>query len=277
MHAEYDRESDDYNAHRVVQAFDTAQFIQTTRGDSVMQVLAGDLNTEPGDLAHRMLLAASQLQETHSEVQHGEMGTNECAHNTYTRPSVKQKFPNGKRIDYILYRNGLNTDVKVIDYALPLPEFIPEQKVSYSDHEAVYAKLSVSERSNTNEIYHDEGTCASIAKINGVDYEATLNEGIRVCDEILRRLQSDRRIYFIMAFTIFIGLLYMIDFHPSYGWKLAFVILKTIISGLALFFVFMATMWNAIERNGILSSKLSMEMALQAAHIELKPQKQTCF
>lgn len=53
LHAEYDRESDDYNAHRVVQAFDTAQFIQMTRGSSVIQVLAGDLNTEPGDLAHR--------------------------------------------------------------------------------------------------------------------------------------------------------------------------------------------------------------------------------
>lgn len=53
LHAEYDRESDDYNAHRVVQAFDTAQFIQSTRGESVLQVLAGDLNTEPGDLAYR--------------------------------------------------------------------------------------------------------------------------------------------------------------------------------------------------------------------------------
>lgn len=53
LHAQYDSESDDYNAHRVVQAFDTAQFIQATRGDSIVQVLAGDLNCEPGDLAYR--------------------------------------------------------------------------------------------------------------------------------------------------------------------------------------------------------------------------------
>ncbi len=53
LHAEYDRDCDDYKAHRVIQSFDTAQFIESTRGDSVLQVLAGDLNTEPGDLAHR--------------------------------------------------------------------------------------------------------------------------------------------------------------------------------------------------------------------------------
>lgn len=53
MHAEYNREKDDYMTHRVTQAFDTAQFIESTRGDSVLQVLAGDLNTEKGDIAHR--------------------------------------------------------------------------------------------------------------------------------------------------------------------------------------------------------------------------------
>lgn len=53
LHAEYNRENDDYKAHRLIQAFDTAQFIKTTQGDSVLQVLAGDLNIEPFDLAYR--------------------------------------------------------------------------------------------------------------------------------------------------------------------------------------------------------------------------------
>lgn len=110
LHAEYDRESDDYNAHRVVQAFDTAQFIQTTRDDSVLQVLAGDLNTEPGDLAYRILLVASGLQETY-HTDHGDIGTNECAQNYYTPADVKRKLPKGKRIDYILYRSGANHEV----------------------------------------------------------------------------------------------------------------------------------------------------------------------
>lgn len=111
MHAEYDRESDDYNAHRVVQAYDTAQFIESTRGDSVLQVLAGDLNTEPGDLAYRLLMVASGLQETYNEVDCGVIGTTECDFNTYTSDDTKEKSLKGKRIDYILYRSGMNHEV----------------------------------------------------------------------------------------------------------------------------------------------------------------------
>lgn len=111
LHAEYDRESDDYNAHRVVQAFDTAQFIQSTRCDSCVQVLAGDLNTEPGDLAYRILLVASGLRETYNETEHGDCCTNECAENSYTPTAMKENAPKGKRIDYILYRNGYNHQV----------------------------------------------------------------------------------------------------------------------------------------------------------------------
>lgn len=272
MHAEYDRECDDYNAHRVVQAFDTAQFIQSTRGDSVVQVLAGDLNTEPGDLAYRILLAASKLDETYHELQHGEIATNECAHNTYTATSTKQSLPKGKRIDYILYRSGTMTDVKVLDYALPLPEFIPNHKLSYSDHEGVSAKLLITDRIKGN-----DSTCASpLQKVN-VDYESTLREAISVCEEILKRLRSDRRIYFIMAFTMFVVLLYMIDLNPGYGWKTIFLIVKVLFSGAALFFIFMATMWNSIERNGILSSKLSMETALEMLNVERHGHRQPCY
>lgn len=122
MHAEYDRESDDYNAHRVVQAFDTAQFIQTTRGDTVLQVLAGDLNTEPNDLAFRILMVASGLRETCNEAECGTIGTNECENNTYTPDQAKEACPNGKRIDYILYRGGINHDVShfVINFVVEI-------------------------------------------------------------------------------------------------------------------------------------------------------------
>lgn len=268
MHAEYDRESDDYNAHRVVQAFDTAQFIQSTRGDSVLQVLAGDLNTEPGDLAHRILLVSSGLHDTYSEEKHGDIGTNECANNTYTPPHVKENLPKGKRIDYILYRSGVSYKAHVTEYALPLPTCVPEQKFSYSDHEAVFARISVEQRRQSIDSID---TCNASRKItvNGISYSDTLLEGIDVCEQILKRLRSDRNFYLVTALLLAIPLFYLIDIYPPFGWGMFYLFAKVLFSGTIIFAVFMATMWNSIERNGILSTKLSMEMARTAmAHYE---------
>lgn len=222
---------------------------------------------------NRLLLASSHLEETYHEPHHGVIGTNECAHNTYTAPSTKKLLPKGKRIDYILYRSGANTEAKVMDYALPLPEFIPNHKVSYSDHEGVYSKLLVTDRIKTNVT---DGTCSKPKK-HDIDYEATLREGINACEDILKRLRSDKRVYFIMAFTAFIVLLYTIDISPSYGWRMLYLIVKVVFCGFALFFVFMATMWNSIERNGILSSKLAMEIALEMSNVERHNHRQPCF
>lgn len=73
--------------------------------------MAGDLNTEPGDLAYRILIVASGLRETFNETDHGDTGTNECGSNSYTPASMKEAAPNGKRIDYILFRSGVNHKV----------------------------------------------------------------------------------------------------------------------------------------------------------------------
>lgn len=118
LHAEYDRKCDDYNAHRVVQAFDTAQFIETTRSDAILQVLAGDLNTEPGDLAYRVLLASSKLNEA-CNASMSAMGTNECQLNTYTSAHAREALPNGKRIDFILYRGANEYEVIILAHICP--------------------------------------------------------------------------------------------------------------------------------------------------------------
>lgn len=53
MHAEYDLKNDDYKTHRIIQAFDTAEFIEATRSNAIIQILAGDLNTQPNDIAYK--------------------------------------------------------------------------------------------------------------------------------------------------------------------------------------------------------------------------------
>lgn len=101
LHAEYNRENDEYMAHRVLQAFDTAQFIKMTMGGADAAILGGDLNTEPEDLAYRIISTVAGLTDSCSN--HSNLGTNECAKNSYTNVKLGKTAPNGKRIDYILY------------------------------------------------------------------------------------------------------------------------------------------------------------------------------
>lgn len=113
LHAEYCRENDEYNAHRVMQAFDTAQFIRMTKGGADAVILGGDLNTEPQDLAYRIICGVSGLYDACSRNSNA-LGTNECAKNSYTNLNVSRKSPQGKRIDYILYMGSKNCQVRLL-------------------------------------------------------------------------------------------------------------------------------------------------------------------
>lgn len=110
LHAEYNRENDEYMAHRVLQAFDTAQFVRMTSGGADAVILAGDLNTEPQDLAYRIMRGVGGLMDAcPNSASH--IGTNECANNSYTCSKIARQRPDGKRIDYILYLGSKNVKV----------------------------------------------------------------------------------------------------------------------------------------------------------------------
>lgn len=155
----------------------------------------------------------------------------------------------------------------MVEYKLPLSNHIPEHKISYSDHEAVYAKIAVINRKNTVDL---SGNCLKQGvKINGFSHSDTLLEGIEVCDQILKRLRSDKNSYFVMAILLIIPLFFFIDIYPPFGWGMLYLVAKMAFIGVIIFFMFMATLWNSIERNGILSTKLSMEMArIAMAHYD---------
>lgn len=77
---------------------------------------------------------------------------------------------------------------------------IPDQQVSYSDHEAVSAKFLIQSKSKSSESI---GSCSlKIAEANASGYAAALSEGIEVLDQILKRLRSDRNVYFVSDFEI---------------------------------------------------------------------------
>lgn len=159
-----------------------------------------------------------------------------------------------------------------------MPEYIPNHQLSYSDHEAVMAKILVVD---PDEPATMEETCRYEAKMDLIESKKTLQESIEVCDESLNRLHSHKRCYLLMALTTFVILVYVLDTYPSFGWKAMYLIFKIVLSGLALYFVFMGTLWNSIEFNGIYSGKLAMEMALQSIDLDddelTRSVKRECF
>lgn len=190
-----------------------------------------------------------------------------------------------KLSDIIVFQASL------IEYKLPMPTTVHGQTISYSDHEAVNTRLLIKTQTKS---FETQDTCSKNSAANGPCYGDTLGEGIEVLDQILKRLRSDKNVYFVraletnlnihiwyfisftsfqvMAFLLIIPLFFLIDVYPPFGMGMLFLVMKMIFSGIVIFFIFMATMWNSIERNGILSTKLSMEMArIAIAHYDNGP------
>ncbi|XP_025912394.1 sphingomyelin phosphodiesterase 2 isoform X1 [Apteryx rowi] len=151
LHAEYCREKDAYLPHRVVQAWELAQFIRHTSKAADVVLLGGDLNMHPEDVGIRLLRACTGLRDAFAEAQRFEgceAGCTLVPDNCFTVKTELQPFPLGIRIDYILYK-------AVSDFAVKCEELrtttgtAPGKDIPYSDHEAVMATLHVRRQSRT--------------------------------------------------------------------------------------------------------------------------------
>ncbi|XP_023170648.2 putative neutral sphingomyelinase [Drosophila hydei] len=296
LHAEYDNDNDEYKTHRVIQAFDTAQFIEATRGTSVLQILAGDLNTQPQDIPYKVLLLTSKMTDSCAS---DSLRTNECSRNSYTSSRALIKNPLGIRIDHIFVRGADNIKADIIDYTLPFPDRVPGQKFSYSDHEAVLAKLRLTrlppelkaapvatsvntehvECNIVEEVCPAEGAGHAIKGIESMNgmactangqslpaaRTAALHESLALCEASLLQLNTDRLLYYCAATVLFVLLVLLIEFAPPVGLQTIYLLLKFIVFGVILFCLFMASIWNYMERNGVLQGKKSMEVMLQHA------------
>lgn len=266
LHAEYDKKSDDYMTHRIIQAYDTAQFLENTRGDCSLQILAGDLNIEPESLAYRLLLSTSGMKDSYMQQSTPSSSsfyaTNEYVKNSYTSPSVASlNEKEGIRIDYVLFRDGRDFHWEVEKYDLPLLDKIPELDLSYSDHEAVHVKIKIIEKSEGVPSNNDKDLIAKNIK--------DLKESIHTCNKSLKVLESHRRSYVMLAIGLIVILINVVEISPGYGLSTIYMLVKFLLCGLTIFFIFMASLWNTMEKHGILSGKISMEIALSNNEIAL--------
>lgn len=218
--------------------------------------MAGDLNTEPGDLAYRILVTTSGLQDFYDSARLA--GTNKCTKNSYSTEA--ERTPTGKRIDYILIRPSDNIKIKSIDYCQPLPERVPHHDFSYSDHEAVEAKIQIIPVASVE----DERKVRDMRESQTEDNKVALSKCIEICDQSLKQLGSHRKSYAMIAVAIVVLLLNLIELQAPYGLKTLFLIVKLCMAAAAVFLIFMATIWNVMERHAVLSGKLSMEILLMS-------------
>lgn len=188
--------------------------------------------------------------------------TNECPKNSYTTKESSSASPYGKRIDYILYRAGANAIAKVIDYSLPFPSIVSEKHpISYSDHEAVKARITVD--LNVNEASSTERRCPTDSIIKSTEQlNNDLNDCIHVCDESFKTVRAHRMFYWTAAAVAIVLLAILMDAVAPNGLKWLFIVFRVLISGWFLFNVAMATLWNSMEHNAALSGRLAMEIAL---------------
>lgn len=203
-----------------------------------------------------MLLRISKMTDT---CQDEDTCTNECPRNTYTPKSLITKGTKGVRIDHIFIRGNEESKVQVLHHGLPIPDRVPGEKFSYSDHEAVLAVIKV-----TQEDCQTGDECGNAVDKLAISTESkdVLQKAVELCEMSLEKLLFDRTFYFTIALIVVLILITFIDHSVPYGYKSVYLIVKLCLFGVAMYFVFMGTFWNMIEKNGILSMKHSMEIKL---------------
>ncbi|XP_011331930.1 putative neutral sphingomyelinase isoform X2 [Ooceraea biroi] len=260
LHAEYNRENDEYMAHRVLQAFDTAQFVRMTSGGADAVILAGDLNTEPQDLAYRIICGVAGLTDAcPNSASH--IGTNECANNSYTSSKLARRRPEGKRIDHVLYLGSKTVRVEIANFQHPLPNRVPYKDFSYSDHEGVMATLKFTNGE------HDT---------NSPNVTDSLKEAIEICENALRSVQRQRFWYLLSGCILSIPLLWSIGLNclnTSLGIDIGLNIARIFLTAILCYTLFMSSIWNSVEKNALKAGCLTIEIYMTQLNNDLRGNK----
>ncbi|XP_052245094.1 putative neutral sphingomyelinase isoform X2 [Dreissena polymorpha] len=187
IHAEYDRENDEYLAHRVAQSFSLSQLVKLTSQSADLTLVCGDLNLEPVDLGYSLIrcnacLNDAWLEKKSSSTSNKEGLTCDCRSNNF----CKNKVSAGKRIDYILYRAGKDCVVSVEECNVTMGT-IPGKDFNYSDHEGVEAVIVMEKRQGAGQCQKPKGL------------SPLLEDSLQVINKGLNKTQANRRFFIIFA------------------------------------------------------------------------------
>eukprot|EP00088_Acartia_fossae_P009378 TRINITY_DN14538_c0_g1_i2.p1 TRINITY_DN14538_c0_g1~~TRINITY_DN14538_c0_g1_i2.p1 ORF type:complete len:418 (+),score=69.65 TRINITY_DN14538_c0_g1_i2:24-1256(+) len=268
LHAEYYRNQDIYLGHRVMQALEAAQWIKLTSSGADLTIYAGDFNTEPSDNPYALITQVSQLvdcwAELNPEAAERGKGGETCAtpYNSYTLPEERIEFPQGKRIDYIMYTNGPNTKARTTECRLPLPVRLPssyEAPVSYSDHEAVTATILLED---------SEGPSDSVKyrrqrSVYCEDRQKCVKESVQLTKAALKAAAWAQWYYGILCAVL---LIFFLGSFSAYFLTENFIIdsvvflVRMLLTLGIIYTLLMASILNKKERNALLGAKHTLEL-----------------
>ncbi|NXL44189.1 NSMA phosphodiesterase, partial [Podilymbus podiceps] len=128
LHAEYCREKDAYLPHRLVQAWELAQFIRHTSKAADVVLLGGDLNMHPEDTGIRLLRGWTGLRDAFTEATHFEC--EELKTTTGTAPGMDIPFSDHEAVMATLRirRQGRAADATLGTAELTLADVVTEAR-----------------------------------------------------------------------------------------------------------------------------------------------------
>jgi len=269
FHAEYSRSDDIYLGHRVMQALEAAQWIKLTSSGADLTIYAGDFNTEPVDVPYSLLRSVGSLSDSWVDA-HGVDGGETCGtpYNTYCTISEVEEYPAGKRIDYIMYRAGPDKTVQITECRLPLARRIPAslsaclgKEVSYSDHEAVAATITVTSSAGAGG--DNLGHSARQARGKMVGRQEAVAAGIILIEKALLGTKTDQKLYSVLAiitFIIFMASFSQLLLMDSLLLDCTMFLLRMILTLTGFYAVLMASVFNRRERHALSATKATLQL-----------------
>ncbi len=270
-HAEYDRRHDVYLGHRVIHALESAQWIKLSSSSADLTIYGGDFNTEPVDVPYKLVRAITPLVDSWSDAHGSDVDgghTSETPANSFSHPKTLIDYPDGKRIDYVMYQPGPNVTASTVSCQLPLPSRIPGKNFSYSDHEAVCATITVRRKKGVLQSAADyrRRLCA----VYRPQCVSAVDEALRILERSERHVHRDKVRYAVIAALMLI--LFVASYVPlallgegsgsTYiaVVEVALFLPRFVLTVCFVFFILMATLFNRRESHALRSAKVSLTL-----------------
>ncbi|KAL4233259.1 Sphingomyelin phosphodiesterase 2 [Mactra antiquata] len=257
IHAEYNRDNDEYRAHRIAQSFTTSQFIKLTNGSADLSLLCGDLNLEPVDLGYKMIcnnagMKDSWLEKKSSITEDKGGNTCDCPSNSYVDDKHKDRYPDGKRIDYILYKSGNNCDAVIEECNVTLGR-IPGKLFNYSDHEAVEATISL-ESTKTGPTTTPQND----------SLVAMLQECLTILDDGLQMTIRNRRFFILFSIICLILAYFIAIIHIPFPLDYFVTFIRLVLGLMMGFGIVQSTIMITSEVHGLKASRDDVKNLLRS-------------